>query len=181
MPNSDDADTSKRLSYVLRHAPHSVGLTLDLAGWVPTPDLLTALAAAGLPLSRADLSRIVTESDKQRFELDVDTDRIRARQGHSVQVALDLPPTVPPATLFHGTPARNVPAILTEGLNRGSRHHVHLSSDSATATSVGARRGAPVVLSVDAAAMHASGSVFHVTSNGVWLTERVPAEFITGP
>ena len=179
MPDSTDARASKRLSYVLRHAPHSVGLTLDPHGWVAVTDLLDALAAHGLTLTGLDVARLVAESDKQRFELDETTDRIRARQGHSVPVDLDLPPATPPATLFHGTPARNVPSILTSGLHRGTRHHVHLSPDITTATAVGARRGDPVILVIDAAGMSAAGHLFYVTSNGVWLTEHVPPRFIT--
>ena len=173
-----DVRTSKQLSYVLRHAPGSVGLTLDAAGWVPVPELLAALEASGQPISRDDVVRVVAQSDKQRFELDPSGDRIRARQGHSIDVDLDLPVAVPPPVLFHGTPSRNVEAILAEGLNRGARHHVHLSADEATATAVGRRRGTPVVLRVDAAAMHRDGREFFVTGNGVWLTDHVPPRYL---
>ncbi|QHT57967.1 RNA 2'-phosphotransferase [Cellulomonas sp. H30R-01] len=178
MSTTDDVRTSKRLSYVLRHAPGSVGVTLDGSGWVAVPDLLAALAAAGDVVSRADLERVVATSDKQRFELDAARDRVRARQGHSVPVDLDLPVTTPPPVLFHGTHAGVVDAILADGLVRGQRHAVHLSADVRTATAVGARRGRPVVLRVDAAAMHADGHAFAVTGNGVWLTTAVPPRYL---
>jgi putative RNA 2'-phosphotransferase len=119
----------------------------------------------------------VASSDKQRFALD--GDRIRASQGHSVRVDLGLTPLPPPPVLFHGTPERNVPAILREGLRRGDRHHVHLSPDARTATAVGARRGRPAVLSVDAAAMADDGHVFLRSANGVWLVDAVPPQYLT--
>jgi len=178
---ADDIRTSKLLSYVLRHAPESVGLTLGDGGWVPVPELLRALAAAGHAPSRADLARVVAQSDKQRFEIDELNDCVRARQGHSVAVDLGLPSATPPSTLFHGTPTRSVEVILVEGLNRGSRHHVHLSPDKQTAATVGRRRGEAVVLHVDAATMAADGHPFYVTGNGVWVTDHVLARYITVP
>jgi len=178
MTGVDDVRASKLLAGVLRHAPQSVGVTLDRAGWVGVPQLLDRLAAHGTRLTRVDLERVVARSDKQRFELDVVGDRIRARQGHSVPVDLGLDPVVPPARLYHGTPERNVPAILRQGLVRGTRHHVHLSGDVDTATRVGARRGRPVVLVVDADAMTRDGHRFYLTGNGVWLTDDVPARYL---
>ena len=164
---------------MLRHRPESLGLVLDAHGWVAVSDLLTALAEHGSTLTRADLERIVRESDKQRFELDQADDRIRARQGHSVDVDLALSPSAPPAVLFHGTPLRNRDSIIATGLERRGRHHVHLSPDTETAARVGARRGEHVVLVVDAAAMAAEGFEFLRTENGVWLTASVPPRFIT--
>ena len=173
-----DVTTSKRLSLVLRHRPEAVGLSLDPQGWVDVELLLSAFAAAEWPLSRESLDRVVTDNDKQRFEWDVAADRIRARQGHSVPVELDLVPSAPPAVLFHGTPRRNLDSILATGLDRRQRHHVHLSPDRDTAAVVGARRGAHVVLVVDAARMHADGHEFWVTENGVWLTDSVLPEYL---
>ena len=170
---------SKLLSRVLRHAPESVGITLDPQGWVTVPVLLDALERSGRPVSRARLERVVAGNDKQRYTLDPGTDRIRANQGHSIPVDLGLEPAVPPPPLFHGTPERNLAPILREGLHRGSRHHVHLSADPATATRVGARRGRPVVLAVDAGRMAADGHLFHRSANGVWLTDAVPAAYLT--
>ena len=133
---------------------------------------------AGVPLSRNDLAEIVTSSDKQRFAFDEAGDRIRANQGHSVEVDLQMEPTEPPAVLYHGTGSGTVAVILREGLRKMRRHHVHLSPDVETATRVGARHGRPVILTVDAAAMRRAGHVFYVSANGVWLTDEVPPEFL---
>ena len=176
-----DVGRSKRLSLVLRHRPWLLGLSLDLHGWVDVTTLLDALASHGHPMTREDLDRVVRTNDKKRFEWDMTTDRIRARQGHSVAVDLELEPADPPQTLFHGTPRRNVASIGTGGLDRRRRHHVHLSPDQATAARVGARRGEHVVLTIDAGAMSRAGHRFWLTSNGVWLTDSVPPEFIGFP
>jgi len=170
----DDRRISKRLSYVLRHDPGSVGVVLDAAGWVEVDVLLSALARSGLRLSRARLDEVVAGNDKQRFAYDPAGRRIRASQGHSVRVELGLPALEPPAVLFHGTATRFVPAILREGLRRGKRHAVHLSADAVTARAVGARRGPATVLEVDAAGLAASGAVFSRSDNGVWLVDSVP-------
>jgi len=169
---------SKRLSYVLRHRPESVGLTIDEAGWVPVDELLEALGVAGLPLTRDQLDHVVATNDKRRFAYDEAGGRIRASQGHSVAVDLGYAPLRPPPVLFHGTVRRVLPAILAEGLRPGGRHAVHLSADVATARAVGARRGTPVVLRVDAAGMAAEGAVFTRSANGVWLTDAVPARHL---
>lgn len=169
---------SKRLAYVLRHDPGSVGLTLDQAGWVDVDDLLEALAARGTVVSRARLDALVKDSDKQRFAFDESGTRIRANQGHSTRVELGYAPRTPPSVLFHGTPARNLAAIRAEGLRPGGRHAVHLSPDEATARRVGERRGRAVVLRVDAAAMAADGSEFTRSPNGVWLVDAVPAAYL---
>jgi putative RNA 2'-phosphotransferase len=170
---------SKLLSRILRHDPAAVGITLDAAGWVAVDTLLAALREHGHPISRAELQQLVSTSDKQRFALDPATDRIRANQGHSVAVDLGLPPAVPPDRLYHGTPIRNVESILAHGINRGSRHDVHLSPDVETARRVGARRGPCAVLVVDARAMHSDGQSFSVSDNGVWLTRQVPPRYLS--
>ncbi|MBL1097821.1 RNA 2'-phosphotransferase [Streptomyces coffeae] len=170
---------SKYLARHLRHAPERIGITLDDQGWVPVDELIAAAARHGFPFSRAELDVVVADNDKQRYT--IEADRIRANQGHSIPVDLALPQAVPPAYLFHGTVTRNVAAIRREGLRPMTRHAVHLSPDRATATRVGARRGTPVVLAVDAAAMHRAGHVFHVSTNGVWLTAAVPAAFLRFP
>ncbi|PPK98742.1 putative RNA 2'-phosphotransferase [Kineococcus xinjiangensis] len=175
----DDVRVSKLLSRVLRHAPESVGIHLDRHGWVGVADLLDALARSGRPVGRAQLERVVAASDKQRFALD--GDRIRANQGHSVAVDLGLQPVDPPELLYHGTPVRNLAAILEQGLHRGGRHHVHLSADTATAARVGARRGRPAVLTVLAGRMARDGHVFHRSANGVWLTDAVPPAYLRPP
>lgn len=178
---TDDTTLSKRLSFVLRHRPDTIGLTLGEGGWVEVDTLLARLTASGLPVARDALERVVRNSDKQRFALSADGVRIRANQGHSVGIDLQLSPSTPPARLYHGTARRFLDAILREGLRAGQRHHVHLSTDRDTAIRVGARHGAPVVLTVDAAAMHASGHVFFVSENGVWLTAHVPPDALQAP
>lgn len=170
---------SKYLSKHLRHQPERIGITLDANGWVPVDELIRAAAAHGSRISRAELDHVVAVNDKRRFT--VDGDRIRANQGHTVTVDLDLPPAEPPAYLYHGTVARHLDAIQAEGLRPMARHHVHLSPDRETATRVGARRGRPIVLSVDAGAMHRGGLVFHVSANGVWLTDSVPPRYLRFP
>ena len=176
----DQVRVSRRISMVLRHRPESAGLTLDPNGWVPVTDLLAALR-----LSRAELAAVVAGNDKQRFAIATGPDgveRIRASQGHSrrVQVDLGLPPATPPAVLFHGTPAANLSSIMRAGLRSETRHHVHLSVDVPTAERVGRRRSSDiVVLRVAAAEMAASGHTFHQSDNGVWLTESVPPGYIS--
>ena len=169
---------SKRLSLVLRHQPSLVGVELDEHGWVGVPVLLDALAGHGWPMTRAELATVVDTNDKQRFEWDRDADRIRARQGHSVPVDLELPVEAPPDLLFHGTARRNLDSILRSGLERRGRHHVHLSADVPTARRVGARHGEPVVLQVAAARMARDGHEFRLSGNGVWLVDAVPPAYL---
>ncbi|MEU6080359.1 RNA 2'-phosphotransferase [Streptomyces sp. NPDC047108] len=170
---------SKFLSRHLRHQPERIGLTLDSGGWVDIATLLAAAEAYRFPITRAELDHVVAANDKQRFA--VDGDRVRANQGHTVEVDLGHPVTDPPAELFHGTVERSLDAIRAEGLLPMSRHHVHLSPDRETATRVGSRRGKPVVLGVDAAAMHRAGHAFRVSANGVWLVDAVPPPFLRFP
>lgn len=172
------AKVSKFLSLVLRHEPARIGITLDDAGWTDVDALLAACTAHGVPITRDELATIVASSDKQRFALSADGARIRANQGHSVEVDLQLTPAAPPPQLFHGTVAAVIPAIRAEGLVRGQRHHVHLSADVETATRVGGRRGKPVLLTVRAGDMAAAGHVFYRSDNGVWLVDHVPPAFI---
>lgn len=172
---------SKFVSKVLRHAPESVGLTLDEAGWVGVDDLLAAAARARVPMDRATLERVVAENDKKRFAFSDDGFRIRASQGHSVSVELGLEPVTPPDVLFHGTADRNLESIRAQGLIPGRRTHVHLSADEETAVAVGRRHGRPVVLRVAAGAMHRAGHPFYRSENGVWLTAAVPPEHVEFP
>ncbi len=169
---------SKFLSKHLRHDPAGLGLELEAGGWVEVDRLLAACARKGMVISRAQLAEVVKGSDKQRFAFDEEGRKIRANQGHSVEVDLQLTPQVPPAQLYHGTAEASVPVILREGLRRMSRHHVHLSRDTVTAHKVGGRHGRPVVLVVDAAAMHAAGVTFYCSDNGVWLVDAVAPEFL---
>ncbi len=173
-----DFRRSKRLSYWLRHAPEAAGLNLDRAGWAPTDAVLKALDDARLPTTCDELQALVAESDKQRFELSGDRQRIRARQGHSIKVEGDWPVVEPPELLFHGTVERFVGSILKRGLLPGARHHVHLSSTTESALAVGARRGQPILLQVAASKMAADGFTFRLSSNGVWLADRVPPTYL---
>ncbi|MEU6505907.1 RNA 2'-phosphotransferase [Streptomyces sp. NPDC046942] len=170
---------SKYLSRHLRHQPERIGLAPDPAGWVEIDTLIAAAAAHGFPFTREELDHVVAANDKQRFA--IEGGRIRASQGHSIEVDLGLPPVTPPPYLYHGTVARNLDAIRAQGLRPMNRHDVHLSADRETATRVGARRGRPVVLAVDAGAMHRDGHVFRVSANGVWLTEAVPPRYLRFP
>ncbi len=169
---------SKFLSRHLRHAPAELGLTLEPGGWVAVDDLLAGCAHHGKPITRAELDEIVRTSDKQRFAFDETGARIRANQGHSVDVDLQLAPTEPPPILYHGTAEPNLDTIRQHGLKKMARHHVHLSPDVATARKVGQRHGKPVIFAVDAAAMRARGHLFYCSANGVWLTDEVPAGFL---
>jgi putative RNA 2'-phosphotransferase len=169
---------SKLLSYILRHRPKKFGLELDRAGWVDVHLLLEALRCHGKLFSREDLLQVVATNDKQRFALSEDGRRIRANQGQSVPVDLGYGAVTPPETLFHGTVGEALASIRAKGLTRGRRHHVHLSETRETAVRVGQRRGKPIVLEVAAVAMSRDGHVFFRTPNGVWLTDRVPPDYL---
>ncbi|MES1158894.1 MAG: RNA 2'-phosphotransferase [Terricaulis silvestris] len=169
---------SKTLSLWLRHKPDDAGLTLDAQGWAPVDAILAALIARKLPGDIDTMLLVVETNDKKRFELSPDLAQIRARQGHSVEVALDLAPATPPALLYHGTVERFFETIMRDGLQKISRHHVHLTADLETAQRVGARRGAPLILEVAAGEMAAAGVVFFRSGNGVWLTDTVPTRFL---
>jgi putative RNA 2'-phosphotransferase len=169
---------SKFLSRVLRHEPELIDIRLDPNGWVQVDELLRSLKKAGRKITERQLVEIVETNDKRRFTLSDDGHRIRAAQGHSVEVDLGLPSVVPPETLYHGTASQSLDAIFQTGLNPGRRRQVHLSSDPETANKVGQRHGKPTVLRVDAAAMHAAGHLFYRADNGVWLTVTVPASYL---
>ncbi|GGM08819.1 RNA 2'-phosphotransferase [Dactylosporangium sucinum] len=180
MDRNQMVKVSKRMSKVLRHDPARVGLTLDPAGWVPVPEFLAALG-----IDRGTLDAVVAGNDKQRFAVVVGDDgveRIRASQGHSVPVELGLTAAEPPEVLFHGTSAAVRESILATGINRGGRHHVHLSPDTETARRVGMRRGGAIVIfTVLAGQMGRDGHTFFRSDNGVWLTDEVPPEYLRFP
>ena len=171
--------TSKYLAKYLRHAPHELGLSLQPGGWVPVDDLLAAAGKRGFPITYDDLLECVETNDKQRFAFDASGELIRANQGHSVDVDLQLQASEPPEILYHGTVERFLQSILKDGLLKGKRHHVHLSKDVETARKVGARRGVPVILIVDAGRMHRAGHTFLLSANGVWLTDSVLPEYLS--
>lgn len=172
-------ETSKHLSYILRHEPQSIGLELDSEGWVDIDTLINAAGKAGTALDRELIQRAVDTSEKKRFTVSADGQCIRAAQGHTT-TAVDIQHVAktPPDVLYHGTATRFLESILADGLRPGQRHHVHLSENVATATEVGKRYGTPVILQVDAVRLHQQGVVFFQAENGVWLVERVPAGFL---
>jgi putative RNA 2'-phosphotransferase len=178
---SDDVRISKNLSYLLRHRPDAGGLTLDSAGWADVGAIRAALGhALGRPISEEELAAVVESNDKRRFAMR--DGRIRANQGHSYRVDLDLTPITPPAVLYHGTTATHWQAIIASGgLARMRRQHVHLSGDAETARRVAARRReqSPLILRVDAAAAHAAGHRFFLSENGVYLTDAVPMAYLS--
>jgi putative RNA 2'-phosphotransferase len=181
MDEKDLIRISQRLALHLRHDPAALGLTLAPGGWVEVGTLLHALRAHGFPVTRRQLGEVVETNSKRRFAFDETGTKIRASQGHSVEVDLDLPDAPPPDVLYHGTVAKSLDAIFRDGLRPGQRHAVHLSPTVDTARIVAARRGKPVILRVDAAAMAAAGHRFQVSANGVWLTAAVPPEYLHRP
>lgn len=174
-----DGEIARLLSLILRHEPERIGLTLDGQGWAKVPDLIRLAKRAGKPFDRSSLQRVVEMNDKRRFTLSPDGQRIRAAQGHSLPVDLDLPASQPPDRLWHGTARDNLDAIFREGLKPGRRQMVHLSADRATAQRVGERHGKAVILGIEAGAMFFDGLPFYRADNGVWLTPMVSAVYLT--
>ena len=168
---------SKYLSKHLRHEPERIGLTLADGGWVNVERLIAACHQHGFVFSRAELDEVVQKNDKQRFSFDPTGTLIRANQGHSVEVDLQLEPVTPPDILYHGTGRSAVVSIGKDGISKMDRHHVHLSADLETAIKVGKRHGSPVVFHIDAQKMNADGYVFYCSANGVWLTDYVPIQY----
>ena len=153
-------------------------MILEEGGWVKVEDLLKACARNNFPLSLETLKETVEKNDKKRFSFDETGDKIRANQGHSVEVNLQLKPQTPPAKLFHGTAERNISMIEEHGLLKMARHHVHLSADTETARKVGMRYGKPVIFEIDTVEMLAEGFEFYLSENSVWLVETVPPKFL---
>lgn len=171
---------SKFLSLILRHQPDTIKLELDPEGWASIDELIELARKHGRKILTRPLIRDIVESnDKQRFSLSEDGDYIRANQGHSIDVNLNLEPIAPPERLYHGTAERFLRSILEQGLVKRSRQHVHLSKDVETATKVGSRHGRPVVLVLDAKRMTADGYLFYCSANGVWLTDIVPPQYLS--
>lgn len=167
---------SKFLSLILRHQPEKIGLQLDENGWALINDVLDK---SNLKFTFVELEEIVVTNDKQRFSFNEDKTKIRANQGHSLKtIDLDLKAQVPPEFLFHGTVERFIGSIKSKGLQKMKRQHVHLSKDKETAVKVGSRRGKPIILTIKSLEMHNEGYQFYKSENGVWLTDKVPFEFI---
>jgi putative RNA 2'-phosphotransferase len=179
--NDPQVRTSKFLSLVLRHNPATAGVTLDEAGWCSVADLLHGCALHGHKISREELNEVVADNDKKRFQFSMDGKKIRAVQGHSIEVDLKYEPTEPPEYLFHGTATRFLDSIKKQGLLKGSRQHVHLSASKETAMNVGKRHGKPVVLLVEAHLLYSCEFEFYLTPNGVWLVDTVPPQYLHFP
>lgn len=176
------ADLSRFLSYVLRHSPDDIGLSLNKEGWANIDDIIEKSAHKGKILTKDVIGTIVSKNDKARFELSADGLRIRAVQGHSTsQVDRTFKVQVPPVVLFHGTATKFIASIRKKGLIPKSRHYVHLSGDRTTAHNVGQRHGDVVILEVDCKAMLKDGHKFRLSENGVWLTEAVPVKYLKFP
>lgn len=172
--NKELVKVSKYLSYVLRHKPDAIGLNLDEQGWARIDELIDKTVEVSLTRNLIDL--VVETNDKCRFS--IDGTRIRANQGHSIEVDLQLSKAVPPEYLLHGTAERNMKSIGEFGLTKGIRHHVHLTESLAVSEAVGRRYGELVVLKIDARQMHLDGYSFYKTVNNVWLTDSVPREYL---
>jgi len=168
----------KFLSLVLRHSPETIGLSLDKNGWANVSELIAAMNSHGMKIDMELLETIVATNNKKRYHFSEDKTKIRASQGHSLDVDVELKEAIPPEFLYHGTVDRFLGSILTEGLQKRDRNHVHLSADIETAVIVGRRRGRPVVLRIRAAEMNKAGYLFYLSENKVWLTEEVPAKFV---
>jgi putative RNA 2'-phosphotransferase len=170
---------SKFLSLVLRHKPQEIGIRLDEQGWVSVQDLLYAMENHGRKMDIETLKHVVETNSKKRFAFSEDGTKIRASQGHSLNVDLGYEPAEPPEILYHGTAQKSVESILSTGIEKRSRHLVHLSADTETAIKVGQRHGKPTVLIIKSREMHNKGHNFYLSANNVWLTEYIPPEFIS--
>ncbi len=172
---------SKFLSLVLRHQPERIGLSLDRNGWADVGELMTKAELAGVKIGPELLKAVVAENDKKRFAFNEDNTKIRASQGHSISVDLELTAVQPPEVLYHGTATRFVESIKMEGLRSQKRQYVHLSPNEKTAIAVGKRHGKPIVLIIRSGEMARQGYEFYLSENGVWLTPSVPAAYIEFP
>jgi putative RNA 2'-phosphotransferase len=181
MTEKETTHLSKTLSYVLRHRPEAIGIELDEHGWTDVKTLLEKLRQNGDAVSIDALNHAVSTNSKKRFSFNEDGTKIRASQGHSVDVELGYTEKTPPDFLYHGTVAEFIGAIKAHGLQKMKRQHVHLSADEETAVKVALRRGKPVILQIKAAEMFAAGHAFYLSDNGVWLADAVAPAFITFP
>lgn len=171
-------DKSKLLSLVLRHSPQTIGLKLDQNGWVNVSELIIQCNKYHHKMDETMLNFIVENNDKKRFTFNDDKTKIRASQGHSIAVELDLKEVEPLEYLYHGTVEKFIESIKKTGLQKMKRQHVHLSKDKATAEKVGSRRGVPVILTVNTKMMYQEGYKFYLSENEVWLTNEVPVKYI---
>lgn len=177
MGNVDLIKTSRFISLILRHKPETIGITLDEHGWANVEELIAGISKTQY-IDMAMLEKIVATDNKQRYSFNEDKTLIRANQGHSIPVDVELPKKEPPAILYHGTGEKYVKSIDEQGLIPKNRLYVHLSGDEATAKSVGSRHGKPVIYEIYTGEMHSAGYVFYQSVNGVWLTKNVPVKYM---
>ena len=170
-------ETSKFVSLILRHKPEEIGITLDEHGWANVDELIAGIAKTQ-PFDMSMLEEIVRTDEKQRYSFNEDKTLIRANQGHSIPVDVELEQKTPPEILYHGTGEKYASSIEKQGLVPKSRLYVHLSSDYDTAVKVGSRHGKPVVYTVAAGEMQENGYAFYLSVNGVWLTKSVPLQYL---
>lgn len=175
----NDVKIGKYLSLILRHKPQIIGIELDKNGWADTEELINGVKNKFPYFNMEQLEHIVKTNDKKRYSFNEDKSKIRANQGHSLNVDVELKEVQPPEFLYHGTARRFLFSIMKNGLVPGSRIYVHLSHDEETAERVGRRHGEPVVLKIEAGKMNKDGFSFYLSENGVWLTKLVPAEYFT--
>ncbi len=169
---------SKFLSLILRHKPEEIGLTLDENGWANVADLRNKCADYGKSFTITELEEVVATNDKKRFSFDETKTKIRANQGHSLEIEIEFEKKMPPEILFHGTAEKNLGVIFADGLRKMNRHHVHLSADTETAQKVGQRHGKPIIFKIKTAEMLNEGFEFFISANGVWLVAEVPPKFL---
>ncbi len=178
MQSQNDIRLGKFISLILRHKPETIGITLDEQGWADVEELIKAMKKAGKEIDKKKLECIVAENEKQRYIFNENHTKIRANQGHSIAVDLQLEQKQPPEILYHGTATRFLESIKKEGLKKMTRQHVHLSKEKQTAVYVGKRHGRPVVLKVYAKKMYQKGHHFYLSENGIWLCDAVPWEYL---
>lgn len=176
---SDNVKIGKFMSFVLRHNPESIGVQLDENGWADVDELIVGMNKAGYNVDFLKIEEIVETNNKQRYSFNADKSKIRANQGHSINVDVELKESKPPKILYHGTADKYLKNIMQSGLQKQNRLYLHLSADKETATKVGKRHGNPVILIIEAQEMFEKGYKFYLSKNGVWLTDNVPVEFIS--
>jgi len=178
MNEKEKIKASRFLSFILRHKPDAINIVLDNNGWASVQELLANMQNTKYKITFGQLKDIVDTDDKKRYSFNDDFTKIRASQGHSVEIDLNLAPVIPPDVLYHGTAVNNVDVIKKQGLQKMSRQYVHLSKDEETAKTVGARHGYPIILIINAKDMYDDGYSFYLSDNGVWLTDNIPAKYI---
>ncbi len=178
MNNANERKLSRYISLILRHKPETIGITLDRNGWADVEKLIDGIKKSGYYIDKDILETIVRQDEKQRYSFNEEHTRIKANQGHSINVDLGLEERKPPEILYHGTATKSIESIMKEGITRQTRQYVHLSTDCETALKVGRRHGKPVILEVNSETMFNDGCRFYLSDNGVWLTDTVPVKYI---